>query len=237
MQNTPKRTLLIWLAVGLIGFLMFLAPIIYPIDMMHGGGAMIVIGILFAITGPIVAFMYYNYAKVFDELMDESKLLAHFKYNPTEWKKFAADEKLFRSGEQRTLQIIVISFSVLFGGIFWWADPETGWIVALVLLAVNILIAIIVFFNSRSLAKLENAQNVECRLGSSGTLFNQTLYVWVGWGARLESARTNFGSLNILEIVYSTPNRYSRQYYTLRIPIPSGEENKAQEVVSKLSPQ
>lgn len=214
---------------------MFLAPILYPIDMMNGGGAMIVIGIVIAITGPIVAIMYWHRARVFDQLMNESKLLAHWRYNPDEWKKFAADEKLFRSGEQRTLQLIVIFFSVIFGGIFWWADPESGWVVALVLLGVNILIGVIVFFNGRRLESLENAQNVECRLGQNGVLFNGELHVWVGWGARLESARVNLSPIKIMEIVYSTPNRYSRQYYTLRIPIPSGEENKAQEVANQLA--
>ncbi len=205
--------------------------------MMNGGGAMIMVGILFAITGPIVAMLYYHRARVFDQLMDENKLLAHFKYHQIEWQRFAEDEKKFRSGEQRGMQFIVLFFSVIFGGLFWYFDPESGWVVALVLFFVNLLIMGVVFLNNRSYERLANEPDVECRVGANGCLLNNQLHVWVGWGARFEGARTNMGNINILEIVYSTPNRYSRQYYTIRIPIPTGLEKTADEVVKKLSSQ
>ena len=234
MQNTALKNLVIWLIVGLIGFMVFLAPIVLPIDMMNGGGAMIMIGLTVAISSPIIAFLYYHRARVFTSLMDEKNLLAHWYYNPEEWKIFAEDESKFRYAGQRWLQIIVIFFSLLIGGIFWWADPETGPIIALVLLIVNLIIALIVFLNNRSMSKWKDATQVDCRINTNGLIINQELHIWTGWGMKMENARVNLGRQNLLEIVYSSPNRYSRQYTTVRMLIPKGKESIAQEIVDKL---
>ena len=235
MKNKDLRNLLISLAAGLAGIIVILTVIYLPVDIYEGGGALIMLGILLTITGPIVALLFWQRAWTYEKLMKDDNLIAKWNFDEGLWKRFMEEEKSFRQGEQRGLQLIVLFFSVLFGAIFWIADPETGWIVALVLLGVNILIMIVVWLNGMSLRRWDKVENLECRIGQNGLILIDQLHLWSGWGAKLEGAGVKKGKLNIVEITYSTPNRYSRQYYTIRIPVPSGEETKAEEVVKTLT--
>jgi len=235
MKNTDKRNLIISLLVGLAGVLLIVIPAVGWVDIYEGGGAMIMLGALLALTGPIVSLLFWHRAKLFDQLMNPENLLAHWQYDRFFWQSFAEDEVGFRAGEQRGMQLIVLFFSVLFGGIFWWADPESGWIVAVVLLGVNLLIAGIVWLNTRRYTGWKNDENVECRIGQDGLIINRQFHVWRGWGARPEEIKLSRGKINMLEIVYSTPNRYSRQYTTIRVPIPPDKLSEGEELAKKLT--
>jgi hypothetical protein len=38
----------------------------------------------------------------------------------------------------------------------------------------------------------------------------------------------------ILRVEYSVWNRYSRQYYAVRVPVPEGQEQVAEDIVARL---
>ncbi|HPN67028.1 MAG TPA: hypothetical protein PLZ62_00010 [bacterium] len=235
MKNNDKKYF--WLAngVGLMGIIMFFAPIIWPIDMYDGGGAMIFIGIFLAICGPIISLLFWHRMRVFDELKDETKLIVRWQYDQYLWESFVQEEISFRAGEQKWMQLVVLFFCVVIGGIFWLADPEPGRWVLLVLLGINILIALIVWLNNRAVTGWKNSRQVECRINDNGLIINNQLHVWRGWGARLENVRDSRNKIHLLEITYSTPSRYSRQYYTIRIPIPTAAEKNLPTVLKTIS--
>ncbi|MBU0647768.1 hypothetical protein KJ855_01155, partial [Patescibacteria group bacterium] len=223
------------LATGFGGILMILIVIYLPVDIYEGGGALIMLGALLTITGPIVALLFYQRARVFDQIISGQDQIVYWQYTSNEWQRFIGDEKIFRANEQRGTQLIVLFFTVMFGAIFWIADPEVGWIVTLVLLGINIPIAGVVWLKQRSIDNWQNSPDLFCRINPRGLILNNQLHVWTGWGARLEKVGTSFGKINLLEITYSAPNRYSRQYYTIRIPILTGKETEAETVVKSLS--
>lgn len=235
MKNTDKKNILISLGVGFLGVIMIIIPVMGWVDMMDFGGAMIMVGLLLAITGPIVSLLFWHRSSVYDSLMKSSDLLADWTIDQILWQRFIADEKNYRREDKRGMQLIILFFSVLFGTIFWWADPENGWVVALAMLVLNIIIAITAWLTGFYLNKWTERGEVKCRIGEKGLILADQLHVWTGWGARLEGTNIKPGQINLLEITYSTPNRYSRQYYTIRIPIPAGEEIEAEEVAKKLS--
>lgn len=232
--NKEKRYLLISLLVGLLGGIAMVAPFIFPIDINDGGGAMIVVGLLFLITGPIVALLFWSRSSAFDKLLDESKLLAHWQYNVAEWKEFAKNEYEYRKGENIGLFILVVVICLIVGGIFWIADPETGPLIMGVMVGLIILIAAVAYFVTRSYAGWEKNTEVEARIGSHGLIINQQFHVWEGWGNKLEEIKNITGKLNILEITYSSPNRYSRQYFTVRVLVPADKEQDAINLQNKL---
>lgn len=233
--NTAKRTLLIWLAVGLLGGLAVALPFITDIDIANGGGALIMVGLVFFFTGPIVALMYWHRSRVFDELYNPQKTIVNWRYNTQEWKRFAQDEYEYRRGSNWGLFIMVVVISLIVGGIFWLADPKTGPIIMTVMVGLIILIGIVAWLATKSYSSWADAADVEARIGFHGLLLNKQLHVWVGWGARLEEAKIDHGKLNLIIITYSTPNRYSRQFFTIRVPIPDGQEKQAEDVINKLS--
>ncbi len=232
--NTAKRTLWIWLAVGLLGGIAAALPFIVEIDIFNGGGAMIMIGLVFFITGPIVALLYWHRARVFDELLEEKNLLAHWKYDLTEWKKFAKDEYEYRKGANWFLFVMITVIALVLGIIFWVADPENGFFVMLVMIGLIILIGVVAILATWGYKSWENNTQPEVRIGLNGLLIHDQLHVWLGWGAKLEGVNLKISSQKILEITYSTPNRYSRQYYTIRVLVPADQEKKALEIRTKL---
>jgi hypothetical protein len=235
MNNSDKKYFIISILIGLFGLTLFLAPILLPIDMMDWGGAMIFIGIFLAITGPIISLLFWYRMRVFDELMDENNLIAHWHFEQPLWEMFVKDEIGFRAGEHRGLQLLTLFITVVTGSIFWIADPEEGWIVALVLMLVNVIIAVVVWLVSHSITKWHLDKMVECRIGANGLILNNQFHVWKGWGARLENVRESHNKLHLIEITYSAPSRYSRQYYTIRIPVPGNEEKNIKQVMDKIS--
>lgn len=233
--NKEKRYLLISLGFGLLGGIAMALPFIFPIDISSGGGAMIAVGLLFLITGPIVAIMFWSRSSAFDKLLDNSNLLAHWQYTTEEWQAFAKNEYEYRKGENIGLFIMVAVISLIIGGVFWIADPDTGPFIMAVLVGLIVLIAVIAYFVTRSYAGWSKDREVEARIGLHGLIINQQFHVWVGWGARLEEIKYITGKLNILEITYSTPNRYSRQNFTTRVLVPAGKEGEAQDIQRKLT--
>ncbi len=234
-KNTAKRNIWIWLGVGLAGGIAVILPFVTDIDMMDGGGAMIMGGLMLAITGPIVASLYWSRAKIFDELREEKNLLAHWQYNQEEWKKFAKDEHKYRQESYWGLFAVITVISLIIGIIFWIADPENGFYVMLAMIGLIILIAIVAWLAARSYAHWDQNLHPEVRIGRNGLIIHDQLHVWQGWGAKLEGTEIKIGTQKIMEITYSTPNRYSRQYYTIRVLIPSGQEKKATEIQNKLN--
>jgi hypothetical protein len=59
-----------------------------------------------------------------------------------------------------------------------------------------------------------------------------TLYVWGGFGARIEDVGIVLGGTPTLQITYSTPLFYERR--VISVPIPRGEEGHASEAARAL---
>lgn len=228
MKNIDRIYVGISLGVGFIGVALALIPIFGLVDIFDGGGAMIMIGILLAITGPVVSLLFWHRARVFDEIMNNDNRLLHWRFDESLWQRFVRDEKDFRADRRHGIQITILIFSVLFGVIFWIADPEAGWVVLLTMLGLNVVIALVAMLSGRAVNKWENAKQVEFLMVKDGLIINGQLHVWSGWGARLEGAGTSGKKIELLEIVYSVPARYGRQSYTVRIPIPSGKQQEAE---------
>ena len=184
MLNKDRIYVGISLGVGLVGVALGLIPIFGLVDIFDGGGAMIMIGILLAITGPIVALLFWHRAKVFDQIMNKENQLVHWQYDGMLWMRFIADEKDFRQEQRAGMQITILIFSVLFGGIFWIADPEAGSIVALTLLGLNILIAIVAYITGQNVDRWQESNQPECIIVNDGLYLAGQLHVWSGWGAR-----------------------------------------------------
>ena len=234
MKNIDKRNLIISLAVGLGGGILIIIPALGWVDIYEGGGAMIMLGLLLAITGPIVAMLFWHRAKIHDQLLRAGDGVMRWSIDKNLWVRFIDDEKDFRRESKLGIRLTILAFSVLFGGLFWYFDREAGWIVVLVLLGVNVLIAIVAWWSNLYLEKWRDFDQVECIIGEDGLILAGQLHVWRGWGARLEQVDFSQGKLNILAVTYSTPNRYSRQFYTVRIPVPADNLAEAEKAADKL---
>jgi len=68
------------------------APSIFGIDGFNGGFALATFSLIAAITVLITAIMYQVRASVLDRIFSGESLMAHWKYDPVEWRDYAEKE-------------------------------------------------------------------------------------------------------------------------------------------------
>jgi hypothetical protein len=77
----------------------------------------------------------------------------------------------------------------------------------------------------------------EAIIALDGVYFNRQLHVWKGMGAILEEIvfESESGKQSRIRIEYSVPSRSGRTDFSVRIPVPSGQEDDAQKVVTNIA--
>ena len=77
----------------------------------------------------------------------------------------------------------------------------------------------------------------EVFIARDGVYFNRQMHVWKQRGNRLESIdlKRDRQGHTILAIEYSAIAAYTRNSYTIRIPVPPGKEKEAQKAAEQIS--
>ena len=88
----------------------------------------------------------------------------------------------------------------------------------------------------RASQKNEKGPPPEARISADGLMLGAEFHAWRGWGARLERCALVEGTPPQVEIVYSTPQRYSRTETSVRVPVPAGRESDAAGLARRLRP-
>jgi hypothetical protein len=235
-DNPARRTSYIWLAVGLLGIFGIFAPFIFGMDGPDGGFAISFMSILVAVAGVTGFILYTVMARAVDRALDGEGLIAHWKYNPTEWAEYTEKENTENSGAKKGLFIVLLVISALVGVGFFLYDMENGWVVLVVLAAVDAFIGGIVYLSVRADYRNNRNNLGEAYLTLDSVYLNHRIHLWKGIGTRLEAAEleSEYRHQPRLKFVYSAMARHGRDHFTVRIPVPAGEEETAKRVLSQI---
>lgn len=225
-SNPSRRYMGISLGVSALGGALALAPGVLGIDMSSGGGALILLGIALIFVGGLVALFIRKRAQVLDRLFSGKDLLAHWTYAPDEWEAYAQKDLRSRSRHSKKTFFILAFFAVLFGLIFFIADPEGGRFVAMGLAATVLLVAVGAKLSVDRARRRQAQEAKELLLSAEGLWLAGELHTWTVGGARLEEVAPAPEDGKILSFTYSTPGKHGRQHYTVRVPIPQGKEEE-----------
>lgn len=229
--NTQRRNVRITLGFGLLGLVMILAPALGYIDIMNGGGALILLGLLFFITSIPVAVMFHNRSKLVDDLYSGDDVLVHWIYDPGLWAEYAQEEEIRDAAGKKMLFFIITAFALFFGVVFLIIDPKGGGPVTfLVMIALIIIIGLTALISIRVSARRNRTGNAEVYISSRGLYLNKVLHSWGHINTRLESVQIVMARVPIIEFTYSFPTRAGIQHETVNVPIPQGEMPAAQRV-------
>lgn len=235
IRNPQWRNLIICIAFGLAGMGMIALAAWGAVDMMAGGGALIMLGLLFSISSVPAGIMFYRRARLLDGMLGGSRRLLYWQYEPGFWEQYSYEEEGRDAARKFMLFAIIAVFAILFGTIFAIADPEGG---GLIVLAVCIgLIAIIgltAWISVRWTARRNRKRLGDAYISTEGVYLNRVLHSWHHAGSRLESARIVNGPVPVIEIVYSYLSRTGLQTCTVNVPIPCGQMNSAQAAAEEL---
>jgi hypothetical protein len=238
-RNPQARVALIWVLIAVFGAAGAILPSALGMDGMGGGYATAFVSGFVALCGILVAAIFAARARVLGRLLSGHGVLAHWTY-PAEDRTDHVDKEL---AEERkgswTLFLVIAAFSLVIGVGFLIADPDAGRFVFLVLAGVVALLAVFAALAPRMRHRKRRRATPEAIVSVEGAYVLGMLHTWRLLGARVEGAEVARAKKPVLHVAYSAPFLYGRfllgrQTYTVLVPIPQGEEERAESVVRAL---
>jgi hypothetical protein len=208
-------------------------------DGMAGGYALAFVSGFVALCAVLVTVVFSARARVLGRLLAGRGVLAHWTY-PAEDRADHVEKEL---AEERkgswTLFFVILGFCLVIGVGFLIADPEAGRFVFFFLLGVAALLAVVAWLAPRLRHRKRRRATPEAIVSLEGAYVLGMLHTWRLLWARVEAAEVAQGKKPVLRVSYSAPVLYgrffyTRQSYTVQIPVPRGEEERAERVVRAL---
>ncbi len=234
MINPARRTM--WVCAGVTAASVFgiFAPSIFGMDGFNGGFAISFACIILAITMAIVTIMYAGRAKSLDTMLDKKDMLVHWTYTAEEWQTYT--QKAYRADtrDKWNLYKLVMGITVIVCIGFFLFHRDSGIIMVVMALGLGTLLAAVILITT-TYDHLQNENHRgEVFITRNGAFVNRQLHLWKGWGAQLDDIQYNEKD-RIIEITYSIPSTTMRNTFTIRIPVPAGQDAKAREVIAQLN--
>jgi hypothetical protein len=161
--------------------------------------------------------------------------LAHWTYEPDEWRRFAEAEW---AGARRAAWgpvVVALAFlAFLLSGLIW-IKPEEGDALLLAIISA-LLVGFAAFayglvrFSGRASYQRAFRQVGETYLGPRGIYYNGMYHTWDSFGIGLKDIRLRAGNPTVLELTIGTAAS-GRPDFTLRALVPAGHEEEARRVV------
>lgn len=149
--------------------------------------------------------------------------MVHWTFDDEMWKEYTRKEYAEEISEKKGLFVIVSVFALFFGFLFWFLDNEAGFFVFLVMLGLIGLVGFAWRFSAWYYRE-QNERGVK------------EAYTWRLFSANLLGVEIkNSGGLSFLKFSYTAFTVPGPQTYTIRVPIPTGQEEVAKTIIQQLN--
>jgi len=235
-KNPYRRTVNIWIIITFAAVAMIFLPGLLGIGGMSGGYAISFVSFFGVIMGIIVVLVYRGLSSRFDAIVGGMEVLARWTYPTDLWKRYSDADYAESISEVKPLFILTSAMCIVAGvGAFLW-DPEPGIYVLGVMIAVIVLMALAAFLTRKNLYNENLRRPGEAIISRRAVLLNNQLFYWNYFGSRLESVEVRKDKeYSVLIFTTWASTLQFGQSYTLRVPIPPGEEARASEIASILN--
>jgi hypothetical protein len=231
-NNPPLQTLFAWVVITILAIFGIFAPSIFGMDGFKGGFAISTLCLLLVISGVIVIIIYTGRARTLNTILKGENVLAHWKYTPEEWNEYAEKEFKEQKATNKVLFFVIAAFALFFGILFMLFDFDVGKWVMVVMLALIAIIGFTAWFTAWYNYRQNKKYLGETYITKEAIYLNRQLHTWHGLGARLDSVDlSQKKSSSLLVFAYSAPTRTGMQEYTVRIPVPRGQEKAAEKML------
>lgn len=233
MKSNPQKKVVIGaLIAAFVGLFLMFGPIGFGwLDGFGGGFALAAFGLLIMIASIVTAILFFKLSKSYDRILTDKNILARWTYSDAEWRAYTeADYKIDRKNRW-TLVGIISAFAIFFGIVFAIVDPEAGIYVLYTMLGLIALVSLTAFLTSQQNYRRNVKHKGETLIASDGIILNGQLNAWNVIGSRLERVEYMDETPPMVEFEYSAPSRSGRDSYTVRVPIPAGQEKSARDIV------
>jgi len=240
LRNRQARIASAWGIVAMVAAVGTALPSLVGMSGMAGGYAISFVSGFLALVGLITAAVFWARARILARLLSGQGVLVHWTYPDAARREHTRKELAEERKGSWTLFLIIAAFCIVIGIGFLIADPEAGRFVLFVLLGIVALIAIVAAIAPRIRYAKRRRATPEAIVSPEGAYVLGLLHSWRLLGARIESADVKEGREPVLRVTYSAPIVYgkffyTRQHYTVQIPVPPGETERAEEVADVLT--
>lgn len=193
--------------------------------------ASILMGGLFLIGALVGLWLFGSQVRMLRDMVENGNHLAHFVFDPAEWKTFADWNYGQEASNKRAMWLLIFVISVVVGGGFmlvmrdeasvWVFAGLMGFMVVLWLLAVGL---------PWLMRRRDLRGTGEVYVGDRCVYLNGTVHSWGMLGSRLDSVQMEKKPMPHILLVYSymmVAGRslyFFRNYVEVRIPVPRGQE-------------
>ena len=236
-NNPSRRAALIWTGILILGLIIIFIPSMIGLDGFDGGYALSMGGVFIAFMGLVAAIIYFRLAASLDRITRDENILAHWTYTTEEWKQYTEKEHRDDASAKRNLFFLVAIIAAVVGIIFYAVVRENPLLIALIILGIIAIAGLSAYFSTLA-TYLNNKKHLgETYLALDGVYLNRQVHIWKGMGNRLEEITfdNEMQDGSRMVITYSSPGTNARNSYTVRIPVPPGQEGAAQSIVGRIA--
>jgi hypothetical protein len=234
--TNPNRCIaLICVGIIVVGVLLIFLPGMIGIEGINGGYAMALFGGFIAIIGIIAVIVYLRMAKLQDTILDEKSILIHWTYSPSEWQQYIEKEHNEDKNDKKSLFFLVAGISIIVGIILLFVYPDSKLVTLYIILGIIIILGITALLSSNAVYRWNKKHSGEIYIARNGAYFSGRLHIWRGLGTKLRTIKfEDTQNSNRIVVSYTSPNFLTHNLYTVRIPVPHGQETAAHKVISDI---
>lgn len=235
--NTEWKKVTASLIAAIVFFIICLAAVFF-VDGMSGGFAIAFVSFFLAISGAVIALLFFTRARTMDTIRSDPSPLAHWIY-PEEMARASVEREYQEFLERNRAMFIIIGGMLIIVALFFLIVVEEG---GLETGGFLIAVAALLFVVSRAAPWLERRRALsashEALITRDGIVYEGSVYPFrsflVFWhGVTLRKS----GKKNPATIVFSfnqLVGRFIIQPFEVVVPVPAGEEERAGRVVQQL---
>lgn len=184
----------------------------------YGMHALTFFSIFFFFAGVAVALLFRRFARVRQELLDGTNVIARWTVNADTWSLFVKPAAQMERGEKQALLLTMYALiAVICGGLALAVPNDAvvfGWIAG----GIAIIVTAGFLAGQRSFKGQLEYRGGDVIVGRRGVLVNGVLHVWDAWLSWLEGAVVSERKPAMLCISYGYWARYGPQSVTVQIP-------------------
>jgi len=229
-KNNERILRNISLLIAAFGIFLILSPFFRP-DLHNYQANLVVWGAIICFMGIFMAFFFIKREKTLNSNLNGENLIAHWQYPSYEWEMWMSEEYSIKKRIDKYTFLTIAGFLLIVGLLFLFFVDDGGQIVFFILMGAIVLIALLVFVLPKIIYERSKRGDGEVYINPDGIYINNQLTTWNTYRARFEYLAKTNGNPPYFSFVYSQPGRYRRRNYTVRVPVPTGQDSSVQKVI------
>ncbi|HYF93653.1 MAG TPA: hypothetical protein VD969_15675 [Symbiobacteriaceae bacterium] len=238
ISNPNAKTALIFGVLGALGVVTGIVGFMMEDDTMGLAIGIIglVVAVTFAITVPILVVTGRKQIQEIEELIAGQDLRAYWTFDPDEWSRHTENEHARGMKQTRSTAMwtFIIAFVVIVAiELFAGALSAVTIIIALAIaVGLTALLGGTMYLSTKSAYATNRAGVGEVFIGGTSIYFGTRFYTWKGKWANLKKVIFEEGNPCVVQVDYEVGGGDNTSYIEVRIPVPRGREQEAQELVN-----